>query len=192
MEQAYQTRLEAVERMIAQMVIRGKVIEINYDTQRARVCYGVNDEGEKQKTPWLRWKPIRAGNMIVWCPLKIGEAVTVLSPGDIELGEILPSSYSGEYPTPSTDPDLYIIQLDDGSVIQHNLKTGDYAATYKGQATITVEKDTTINSTGAININSTAKDIQFNGGAGVVTGECICPYTGNPHADVSQQVKAGK
>lgn len=28
--------------------------------------------------------------------------------------------------------------------------------------------------------------------AGVVTGECICPYTGSPHADVSSSVKALK
>ena len=27
---------------------------------------------------------------------------------------------------------------------------------------------------------------------GVVTGECICPFTGVPHADVSLSVKAGK
>lgn len=180
-------RLEELERQISQMVIRGKVEQVDYETQRARVRYGSN-----QLTPWLKWKPLRAGKAIVWWPLEVGEAVTVLSPGDIQLGEILPSSYNADFSAPSTDPDLCIVQFGDGSEVIHNRKTGDYQATYKGKATINVEKATTVNSTGAVAINSDAKDISFNGGAGVVTGKCICPITGKPHADFSTQVKAAK
>jgi phage baseplate assembly protein V len=180
-------RLEALERQMAQIVIRGKVELVDCKKQRARVRYG-----ENQLTPWLRWKPIRAGRAIIWWPLEVGEAVTVLSPGDLQLGEILPSSYSAEHSAPSDDPDLCIVQFGDGSEVRHNRATGDYAATYTGKATITVGGDTTIKSTGAVNVQSDAKDIRLNNGAGVVTGECICSYTGNPHSDVSAQVKAGK
>lgn len=180
-------RIEELERQMSQMVIRGKVELIDYDKQRARVRYG-----ENQLTPWLKWKPLRAGKAIVWWPLEVGEAVTVLSPGDIQLGEILPSSYNADFSAPSNNPDLCIVQFGDGSEVTHNRKTGDYSAIYKGKATITVEKDTTVNSTGAVAINSQSKDISLNGGKGVVTGACICAYTGGPHSDFSSQVKAAK
>ena len=37
-----------------------------------------------------------------------------------------------------------------------------------------------------------APAIRFNGGTGVVTGECICHFTGHPHGDLSTTVFAGK
>lgn len=39
-----------------------------------------------------------------------------------------------------------------------------------------------------------AKSITLGGedGAGVVTGECLCPFTGLPHSDISSKVKASK
>ena len=47
-----------------------------------------------------------------------------------------------------------------------------------------------------VNVPGTAKvnaqNIALNGGVGVVTGECICHFTGKPHGDVSSTVTAGK
>ncbi len=197
-------RIEELERKLAQMHVRGKVVEVDYENQRARVQYG-----ENQTTGWLRWKPLRAGRAIVWWPLEVGEAVTVLSPGDLTLGEILPSSYSEAHSAPSTNPDLCIVQFGDGSYVQHDRSNGNYTANYVGDSVITIGKnatinttenttintdgDTTINSVGKVNINSTeAKLIELNGGGGVVTSECVCPFTGSPHSDFSTQVKAAK
>lgn len=180
-------RLEALERQLAQIVIRGKIVEIDHAAQRAKVQYG-----QELTTGWLPWKPIRAGRAIVWWPLEVGEAVTVLSPGDLSLGEIIPASYSEAHSAPSDNPDLCIVQFGDGSEVRHDRSSGNYTATYKGNAVINVEQDTTINTQGAVLINSNGKDIQLNGGAGVVTGEHICAFTGSPHSDCSQQVKAGK
>lgn len=180
-------RLEALERQLAQVVVRGKVVEINFEQQRAKVQYG-----DGLTTGWLPWKPMRAGQAIVWWPLEVGEAVTVLSPGDLSLGEIIPASYSEAHSAPSTNPDLCIVQFGDGSEVRHDRSTGDYTATYKGNAVINVEMDTTVNSEGAVSINSNSNDIQLNGGAGVVTGAHICAFTGSPHTDCSQQVKAGQ
>lgn len=180
-------RLEALERQMAQVVVRGKVIEVNHQTQRARVQYG-----DKQTTDWLPWKPIRAGKAVIWWPVEEGEAVTVISPGDLNLGEILPASYNATNSAPSDNPNLCIIQFGDGSEIRHDRSTGDYTAQYKGNVVIQSEKDVTVNSKGAVTINSEGKDIKLNDGAGVVTGEHICAFTGNPHTDCSSQVKAGK
>ena len=103
-----------------------------------------------------------------------------------------PASYSDAHSAPSDNPDLCIVQFGDGSEVRHDRSSGDYTATYKGNAVINVEQDTTINTEGAVTINSNGKDIQLNGGAGVVTGAHICAFTGSPHSDCSQQVKAGK
>ncbi|WFQ78137.1 phage baseplate assembly protein V (plasmid) [Xenorhabdus sp. SF857] len=47
-----------------------------------------------------------------------------------------------------------------------------------------------------INVNGSAhvdaKSIHLNKGAGVVTAECLCSFTGRPHSDFSSQVTAGK
>ena len=180
-------RLESLERQLAQVVIRGKVVEIDHSVQRAKVQYG-----QELITGWLPWKPMRAGKAIIWWPLEVGEAVTVISPGDLSLGEILPASYSDKNSAPSDNPDLCIVQFGDGSEVRHDRSTGDYTATYMGNAVINVEQDTTINTEGAVAINSNGNDIQLNGGAGVVTGAHICAYTGSPHSDCSQQVKAGE
>jgi hypothetical protein len=50
----------------------------------------------------------------------------------------------------------------------------------------------TLNAGGYVYINSEAQDIRLNQGTGVVTGECICHFTGKPHGDISSQVRAGK
>lgn len=107
-------RLEALERALAQMVIRGKVEEIDFEKKRARVRYS-----PEQVTGWLPWKPIRAGKAIIWWPLEVGEAVTVISPGDLSLGEIFPSSYQTTFPAPSDDPDLFLVQFDDQSSLSY-------------------------------------------------------------------------
>jgi phage baseplate assembly protein V len=197
-------RIETLERQIAQVNVRGKVSEVDYEKQLARVKYG-----ENQTTGWLPWKPIRAGKAIVWWPLEVDEAVTVISPGDLTLGEIMPSSYSQAHSAPSTDKNLCIIQFGDGSEIRHDQSTGDYTATYKGSVIINADKDTTVNSKGKatiysqdadvevnakgkVAINSDGKDISFNGGLGVVTGAHVCAFTGSAHSDFSTQVKAAK
>ncbi|MEI8631425.1 hypothetical protein P4S72_03405 [Vibrio sp. PP-XX7] len=41
-------------------------------------------------------------------------------------------------------------------------------------------------------IKADGSTIKLNQGDGVVTGGCICPFTGNPHADISTVVFAGK
>lgn len=52
-----------------------------------------------------------------------------------------------------------------------------------GKIEITAESDVTVNTSG---------DVKLKNGAGVVTGDCICPYTGSNHADCSSTVFAGK
>ncbi|MBY8236599.1 hypothetical protein KW539_10925 [Vibrio fluvialis] len=58
-----------------------------------------------------------------------------------------------------------------------------------GQRLETIEKDWEAS---AQNMRFTADLITMNGGKGVVQGDCICAFTGKPHSDLSNTVKAGK
>lgn len=110
-------RLEELERRVAQMVVRGKITEVDPIKAVARVQYGPG-----MTTGWLSWKPIRTGKAIVWwCP-EAGEGVTVISEGDLALGEILPGSYHKDFVAPSSDPDLFLIQYGDGGSVSYDRK----------------------------------------------------------------------
>ncbi len=66
---------------------------------------------------------------------------------------------------------------------------GDSSRTVEGKDVIAITGGRTVS---AKTIAETADLITLNGGAGVVTGECVCPFTGQTHADISKTVKAGK
>jgi phage baseplate assembly protein V len=110
-------RLEELERRVAQMVVRGTIAEVDPVNVVARVQYGPG-----MTTGWLPWKPIRTGKAIVWwCP-EVGEGATVISEGDLALGEILPGSYHKDFVAPSSDPDLFLVQYGDGGSVSYDRK----------------------------------------------------------------------
>lgn len=114
-------RLEELERRMAQMVVRGKIVEVDAAQHAARVEYGPN-----MTTGWLQWKPVRSGKAIVWWVPEVGEGVTVISEGDLALGEILPGSYHKDFAAPSTDPDVFLVQYGDGSRMAYDRKAHLY------------------------------------------------------------------
>lgn len=191
-------RLNDLERQVAQMVIRGVISQADPVKQLVRVTYGSSQK--PMITGWLPIKPIRSGKAIVWWFPEVGEGVTVISPGDCCLGEVFPGSYHSQTPAPSDNPDLFLVEFGDGSKVSHDRASNKLDVVNVGDVEITTQQNLIINTTGDVTvnaekkfaINSTAKNISFNGGKGVVTGDCICPLTGNPHSDFSTQVTAGK
>lgn len=193
-------RVEELERRVGQMVVRGKIKEVDLDKALARVEYG-----PEQVTAWLPWKPIRTGKAIVWWSPEVGEGVTVISEGDLTLGEIFPGSYHKDFAAPSNDPDLFLIEFGDGSKVAHNRASHKLDVVNVGDVEITTQQDITVNSINATlnceknanveaggNVVVNGKKIKMNNGVGVVTGECICSFTGLPHSDMSATVTAGK
>jgi phage baseplate assembly protein V len=110
-------RLEELERRVSQMVVRGKIVAVDPVKHVARVEYGPG-----LVTAWLQWKPIRTGAAIVWWVPEMGEGATVISEGDLALGEILPGSYHKDFAAPSVDPDLFLIQYGDGGSVSYDRK----------------------------------------------------------------------
>ncbi len=129
-------RLDELERRVAQMVVRGKVSAVDHARHVARVDYGGG-----MTTGWIQWKPVRTGKATVWWSPEVGEGVTVISDGDLRLGEILPGSYHADMPAPSSDPDLFLIEWGDGSAMSHHRgdKHFDLNVAGPGTATVTAE-----------------------------------------------------
>lgn len=110
-------RLEELERRMGQMVVRGKISAVDPASGRVKVEYGPN-----MATGWLEWKPIRTGKAMIWWAPEVGEGATVISEGDLSLGEVLPGSYHKDFSAPSMDPDLFLIQYGDGGSTSYDRK----------------------------------------------------------------------
>lgn len=138
-------RLEALERKIEQMVVRGKVEAVNAKTQKITVRYG-----EDSVTDWIEWKPVRSGTVTIWSPPQVGEGVTVISDGDINQGEAFLGSYHNSMPTPSTDPDATVMKFPDGTVFTYNMKTHKLTLEVAGNTVLDVKGNITAKATGNI------------------------------------------
>lgn len=91
-----------------------------------------------------------------------------------------------------------IIAVDDSRVRLKNLEAGEVAVYHESGTYIKLKEDGSIelNSNKDINIIQSGK-IQLGGDAltaldGVVTGACLCAFTGAPHPDKSSKVLAAK
>lgn len=82
-----------------------------------------------------------------------------------------------------------IAMMDDKGNLVHFTNNG-ISITSIGNVEITAKKDVTVKTDG--NIIAEASQIKLNNGAGVITCESICPFTGGPHVDGSATVFAGK
>lgn len=138
-------RLEAIERRLEQMVVRGSISAVDAATQRVRVRYG-----EDSVTDWLEWKPSRSGQVTIWSPPQVGEGVTVISDGDVNLGEVFLGSYHNSMPPPSTDPDDVVMKMPDGTVFTYNHKAHKLHIEVKGETLLEVSGNLTAKADGDI------------------------------------------
>ncbi|CAH0531161.1 phage baseplate assembly protein V [Vibrio hippocampi] len=159
-------RVSELERKLEEVFVRGIIEESNPVERWVVVSYGT--EESPMKTGKLPVKPIRSGKAIVWWFPEVGEAVTVISPGDLRFGEVFPGSYYSERSAPSDDPDLFLVEFGDGSKVSHHRGThklelinmGDVEATIEGNVTGLIKGDVTAtvegNVTGTIKGTTTA------------------------------------
>jgi len=125
----------------------------------------------------------------VWLPIRVGQQVAVLSPfGNANSGIILPSVYNKSCKEPNgANDENAVIEFSKGVRIESD----------GANITINVPDDVNITCTNA-NINADAVKVDSPsidlglGGKGVVTGECICAFTGKPHHDYSANTRSAK
>lgn len=188
-------------RLITNLIRIGTIDQIDVDQVRVRVRSGDNLTG------WLPWITARAGTTKNWNPPTLGEQIILLSPsGDLSQALVLGSLNSDENPAPKNSADLYHAAMPDGTFltynhVEHSLLievlgitqlhiTGNTQITIDGDATVNIGGKAAITSSGETTVDAPA--IRLNGGAGVVTGQHICMFTGTPHSDCSTKVFASK
>ncbi|WP_153448734.1 phage baseplate assembly protein V [Vibrio algicola] len=170
-----------LQKRLANMVRRGKVHSVDFSQSppRVKVQYA-----EKAITSWL---PFLITNMDEnrqdWQPITVGTSVVIISEsGDLNNGVVFSSIPNASYVPPSSSPDEHVTQYSDGTKVSYNFKTNKLLVDVKGEVKVQATGD----------IIADAKQVKLNGGTGVVTGECICAFTGNVHSDISIKVIAGK
>lgn len=202
-------RVSELERKLEEVFVRGIIVESNSVERWVVVSYGT--EESPMKTGKLPVKPIRSGKAIVWWFPEVGEAVTVISPGDLRFGEVFPGSYYSERPAPSDDPDLFLVEFGDGSKVSHHRGThklelinmGDVEATIegnvtgliKGNVTATVEKDLSATVKGKATVNCDKNvSVTAKGAIDVHTDQTLTVKSAGAMSlatDADMEVKAG-
>ncbi|NYZ70241.1 phage baseplate assembly protein V [Endozoicomonas sp. SM1973] len=151
-------RLEALERRLAQVVVRGRIHAVDPTRGLAKVEYGA--EGQQQTTGWLPWKPQRTGKTITWSPPDIGEGATVISEGDLTLGEIIPGSYYDQFPAPSANPDVHLTRYADGAIEQYDQSGQTYQLLLPTSGTVNIVANGGVTITGDLTITGNIKATQ--------------------------------
>lgn len=180
-------------RRLDNLIRLGTIAETDHEARLLRIQSG------ELLTDWLPWPTEMGRNYRRWRPLRIGTQVVLACPsGDPAQALIIGMLYSDALDSPGTDEHQDLIEFDDGTRIQydsaaHRLSIdvhGDAAVQVEGDASLVVGGDLAATVTGVATLD--AEHIALNQGTGVVTGQCVCPFTGKPHADVSTTVTAGK
>lgn len=186
-------------RRLVNVVRIGIVHSADYETARVKVQYDETDAGDPVITGWLPWITTRAGKDRTWWAPDIGEQVVVLSPGgELINGVAMPAIYQQSSAAPATDPNKHVVVYPDGTRSEYDRNAHRLSVTVAGDVVLNVQGDVDAAVGGKVDlvaggaVNVDAPDIHHNGGQGVVTGECVCHFTGRPHGDKSSTVTAGK
>jgi phage baseplate assembly protein V len=187
-------------RRIENMIRYGTIAEVDHANALVRVKYATDHDNNDILTDWRPWLTHAAASNRTWRSPEIGEQVALLSPsGNLSLALILPAIYQAAHTAPSSSASAHVTHYSDGTVVTYD--TTDHKLTVDvagGDVLINTDTHTTVNAGGNVAITAAgvatvdAPEIKLNNGAGVVTQECICLFTGTPHSDGSATVKAGK
>lgn len=188
-----------LERRLANLLRIGTVEKVDAQGARVRVRMGA------LLTAPLPWLTERAGKNRNWNAPDVGEQVLVLSPsGDLEQGVVLPALYQKAGTPPEQTVDRTTQVFADGSRISYDRAAHALVVDVKagGTVTVNVEGAVQVNGKSTVHVKGDGKvtvegqTIEMNpknqAMKGVVTGDCICAFTGNPHLDMSTTVKAGR
>lgn len=193
--------LAEIKRQLANVIRIGNIEQVDHQKKKVRVKSG------GILTNWLPWPAEVGRNFIRWRPLRTGTQVVLAAPGgELAQAVIVGMLYTSDQPAPDDEEGMDLVRFEDGTEVRYDsdasvltvhsvnkieLQTdGDLTATVQGNFSATVGGDLSADVTGNVSIDGSK--IELNGGKGVVTGDCICAFTGNAHLDFSSTVTAGK
>ena len=121
------------ERRIANMVLIGRIEELDAANGRVRVTTG------DITTDWLPFATSRAGQDRSWHPPEPGEQVVVVSPcGDTNQGVVVGSIYRNLHPAPGDSEEISRTIFKDGAVLEYDREKHKYLLDVPAGGSITL------------------------------------------------------
>lgn len=119
-----------INRRIENLLRLGKIIKVDHDARKVQVQTG-------ELTPWLNWPTEMGRNFKRWRPLRVGTQVLIgcLS-GDPAQANILGMLYTEDLQSPSVDPDIDLIEFNDGTKLQYNSSNSTLLIDCTGPVTV--------------------------------------------------------
>lgn len=143
-------RPEDIEQMAGEVVQIGIIASVDPAAATCRVTLGDLTTGD------LPWLAPNAGRLRAWSPPSEGEQVVLFAPeGDLANGVVLTGLYSDANPAPSQDPDVVLLEFEDGAVISYNQSAHELAVTLPAGATAAIEAPGGVTITGDVTITGT-------------------------------------
>lgn len=180
-------------RRMENLVQQGTVCEVQEGKALARV------QILEYKTDWL--PVLMAANSYKRSayPVRTGEQVVVLSPfGEGGSGIIIGGLFNQVCKEPEGYGDAKEVTVyEDGTTVSYDTEAKELTINASDKITVVAAGDITVECANAsvkadtVKVDSPSIDLGL-GGKGVVTGECTCAYTGNPHHDFSQNTRSKK
>jgi phage baseplate assembly protein V len=132
------------QRQVADMVKTGRVVAADYPNGVLRV--GIGDPGDPEGYIVTGWLPMTQPASNEWNPIKVGEAVQVISEsGELQNGVVHRAAINNtDKPAVGDRGDLWRKQFDDGSIVEFDEATGEYLLDAKGKATTRVGDSTVV------------------------------------------------
>jgi len=170
-------RISELEQRLQKIVRIGRVTSLLPDRGMVRVKTADADELVTYELPVLF--PKTSQDKYYRMPDVDEPVLCVFLPIGIEQGFVLGAYYSDADPVPEgAGKEMTHVEFSNGTKITHNRETGDIDVEAPGK--ITVAGAGTVEIVGA-----EGAEVK-----GVLQGDCICAYTGQPHIMTSANVKA--
>ncbi|OQX16150.1 MAG: hypothetical protein BWK73_04615 [Thiothrix lacustris] len=98
------------------------ILDLDFSGKRVRIT----DENGFE-SDWLRWPADVGRNYVRWRPLRKGQGVVYLAlGGDLSQAQIVGTLYTDAVDSPSTDPEVDLIQFENGNLIEHSMTSGKF------------------------------------------------------------------
>lgn len=137
----------ALPQQINNLLRDGVVTEVDHARHLCRVQTG------EAHTDFLPWLSAAAGELRTWAPPSSGEQVSLLcSDGDLANAIVLRGIYCDQYPAPSNNPSLTLIQFKDGAVVSYDHDAHALSAVLPTGGTVTITADGGTTITGPVTI----------------------------------------
>lgn len=155
MNQGY--RVSEAERRLNQSITIGSISEVDHQAKKLRV------EAGSILTAWLPWPTEMGRNYRRWRPLRKGQQVVLAAPsGDLAQAVVIGMLYSKALPAPSDNPDLDLVEFEDGARFQYDSAAHECIAE-TGGSRVTMDRDRILLSSNGSTLELDASGIRLNG-----------------------------